>query len=193
MGTRGFIGFAVDGQDKIAYNQFDSYPEELGLTTLRFARKLASDPLFEAESRARAQALRAVTEDDRPTDADIERLKQWTATEVGRRSETPTWYQLLRRTQGDPETILAAGIVEDASGFPGDSLFAEWGYVVDFDGDALEVHEGFQRTAHDAGRFAHLDRVDPDYAPVRLIASWPLAGLPTDEVFLATVNADRDA
>ena len=36
MGTNGAYGFRLDGKDKIAYNQFDSYPEKLGQVVMDF-------------------------------------------------------------------------------------------------------------------------------------------------------------
>jgi hypothetical protein len=77
--------------------------------------------------------------------------------------------------------MLAAGVIEDASKFPADSLFAEWGYVVDFDAMTFEVYRGFQGERHSEGRFADLPQSrDNGYFPVRLVKSWPLSDLPTD-------------
>ena len=36
MSTRGFIGFVIDGTEKIAYNHYDSYPSALGLNVLHW-------------------------------------------------------------------------------------------------------------------------------------------------------------
>ena len=38
MGTRGILGFRKNGLDKLAYNHFDSYPEELGANVVKFCR-----------------------------------------------------------------------------------------------------------------------------------------------------------
>lgn len=38
MGTRGAYGFYKDGQNKLTYNHFDSYPEGLGNTVVDFCR-----------------------------------------------------------------------------------------------------------------------------------------------------------
>jgi hypothetical protein len=185
MSTRGFIGFVADGKTAIAYNHCDSYPDWLGTNVLGWLR--SCDP---AEAKARAAALRVVAGDSEPTDADVEALRKYYNPNVGGRSERPTWYQLLRETQGQPGAMLDAGVIEDASNFPYDSLFAEWGYVADFDGGKFEVYRGFQHEVHAEGRFA---RPEPDdgYYPVKLIQSWPLAALPTDEAFLAALADDE--
>lgn len=177
MSTRGFISFVVDGVTKTAYNHHDSYPEYLGVNVLDWTR--------EVDLKAAATAvgkLRVVTDEDRPTDADIDLLAPFYSPNVGGPSERPSWYQLLRGTQGDPAAMFAAGVIEDGSEFPGDSLFAEWGYVVDFDTHVFEVYVGFQTEPHNEGRFAHLPRRD-GYYPVRLAASWPLDSLPDVSTF----------
>jgi hypothetical protein len=186
MDTRGFVSFAVDGETKTAYIHHDSYPDCLGLNILGWAR---SADLHAAAIAARA--LRVVSDSDTPTQTDVERLAPFTNRNVGG-AGGPTWYQLLRETQGDCAAMLAAGAIEDASEFPADSLCAEWGYVVDFDAQALEVYVGFQKEPHSDGRFAALAGRD-GYAPVRLVASWSLADLPSDPAFLAAAEAgERD-
>lgn len=188
MSTRGFIAFAVDGQVKVAYNHSDSYPDWLGVRVLRFLREANH-----AAIRKQAQALRVVTGGDKPTAEDAARLARWTDTGVGNQS-TDDWYCLLRETQGDPAAMLDAGVIEDASGFPANSLFAEWGYVIDLDGDGrFEVYEGFQRSPHNRGRFAGMKGGSDGYAPVALRASWPLAQLPSEAEFLsATEENEQD-
>jgi hypothetical protein len=100
------------------------------------------------------------------------------------------WYVLLRETQGKPGRMLQAGVILDASGFPCESLFAEWGYVVDLDSETFEVYVGFQTEPHSKGRFA--DREGRDgYVPVALAASWSLKDLPGDDAFMASFDDDE--
>jgi hypothetical protein len=191
MGTRGFVGLVADGTEKIAYNHWDSYPGGLGLDVLRWLRGVSDmDSL-----RAAVAALRVVGENDEPTAEDIERLKPWTNLGVGDRSEN-SWYCLLRETQGNPGEMLAAGYIEDAGEFPTDSLFAEWGYIVDTDAQTFEVYKGFQHEPHDKGRFAartpRAVSVGGQYYPVALVASFPLKDLPTYEAFIAATEPDSD-
>jgi hypothetical protein len=192
MGTRGFVGFVIDGTEKIAYNHFDSYPGGLGLDVLHW---LHVEPLAEPDAtRKRARALRVVANDSEPTDENIEQLQPFYNPNVGGHKDRPDWYQLLRETQGNLGLILKAGVTEDASHFPLDSLFAEWGYIVDFDAGVFEVYAGFQRSPHSRGRFASREGGRSDgYYPVALVASWPLSELPTDEAFLAIFGEDADS
>ncbi|MDF5756598.1 hypothetical protein [Spongiactinospora sp. TRM90649] len=187
MGTRGFIGFVAEEREIIAYNHFDSYPSGVGADVLRWLRAAMDAP---EALRERVVGLRLVTvEDEKPTDEDIMRLGRFANEQVSTGS-VYEWYVLLHRTQGNPHAMLEAGVVEDASMFPQDSLFCEWGYLVDLDAMTFEVYRGWQTRPHRHGRFARRKRPRSgpgrsEYYPVALAASWPLGELPTDEGFLA--------
>ena len=185
MSTRGFIGFVADGKTFVTYNHSDSYPGWLGHNMLSWLREADLD-----EAARQAAQLRLAKEE--PTEADVERLAPFYNANVGGRSEKPTWYQLLRETQGRPADILTAGVIEDASSFPADSLFAEYGYVADFDTRTFEAYVGFQHEPHEKGRFHAMERERGEYAPVALVASWPMDKLPTDDEFMAAFRADED-
>lgn len=205
MGTRGFITFVVDGEEKTSYQQFDSYPDGVGLTVLRFLRNdVCANPTNVHRLVNAARALRVVTEADEVTPADVEALKLWTNGNVSKRlepGELPDWYQLTRESQGNPGEILRCGVLLDAAEFPRDSLFAEWGYVIDLDEHDLEVYVGFQTKPHNVGRFADREPLngEPDYEhrttvyyPVKRIAAWPLDELPTDDEFIAATTRGED-
>jgi hypothetical protein len=186
MVTRGFIGIVIDGTEKIGYNCFDSYPSGLGVAVLRFAASV------DATTRGLARSLQVVTDDDMPAVEDVERLAPYTNTNVGGRTTTPDWYQLLRGTQGDMAAILRAGAIQDAHNFPCDSLFAEWGYLIDLDTQTFEAYQGFQHEPHDKGRFADRGGVKDGYYPCALRASWPLEKLPSEKEFLAAMGEDEE-
>lgn len=183
MGTRGFVGFVIDQNEKIAYNHWDSYPSGLGVDVLAWLRD--ADHANAAEQ---ARQLRTVASDSTPTEADVKRLAKWADLGVGEKS-ADDWYCLLRKTQGNPGAMLEAGVVEDAGKFPLDSLFAEYGYVVDFDQRFFEAYEGFQRAEHHDGRFANRSTEGNGYQPVRLVASWPFDQLPDDTTFLGAFTS----
>jgi hypothetical protein len=188
MGTRGFVGVVVDGEVQIQYQQYDSYPEGVGVKVLDFARQNAHarDGL-----RAQARAVKVVSEDVPPTLEQQEYYKHLADTHVstGRLDE---WYCLLRTTQGDLAAILGAGIILDAGTFPADSLFCEWGYIIDTDTWQLEVYKGFQTKPHVWGRFANMEAGDGDYYPVALVAVYKMEDLPTDMDFLRAFAEDDD-
>lgn len=180
MGTRGAIVLVADGQEKVLllYNHFDSYPEALGENVLQWLRNvLAADEgqLTEATARELVVALEPVPDRD-PMREDFERLAEFHDPGV---STGKDWYSLLRRTQGDLDAVLRAGLYEnDSADFPLDSLFCEWAYVVDFDQRVFEVYEGFQKTAPTAGRWVGKAGTEAGYCPVQRIASWRFDALP---------------
>lgn len=197
MGTRGFITFVIDGEEKTAYNHFDSYPDALGLAVLgwlRDALKASTEETAGAARRLRVMDPRSV-----PTADDVDRLARFSwnsARHGGSRDlrEGQEWYDLLHEAQGKPDLILEAGVIEDAKDFPRNSLFAEYGYVIDFDRQQFEAYEGFQKSPHDKGRFASREpighTVAGTYYPVALMASWPFDGLPSDRDFTAALCED---
>jgi hypothetical protein len=179
MGTRGTWGFVIDGRELLAYNHCDSYPEGLGDDVLKVARSMALD-----EMRTAVRALKVVgPEPQEPTAEDIAALAPWTDLSVGERS-TSDWYCLTRRMQGDLAATVKSGyFLATGLDWPADSLFCEWGYVIDLDAEAFEVYRGFQTEPHSAGRFADWTPTAHhvgSYYPIGLVASYPLADLPSE-------------
>lgn len=187
MASRGFFGIAIDNTEKITYVHDESRPQWLGRHVLAWLRRRAeADGL--ASVRRRAAALRLVRYDDTPTPQDVARLTRWTDLSVSKES-TADWYCLLRRTQGRPGAILQAGVAIDAADVPLDSLWTEWGYLLDFDTSRFEVYHGSQYQPHTKGRFASRGSQPSAigvgaYYPCALVASWPLTGLPTSGEFM---------
>lgn len=203
MSTRGFIGLVVDGEEKIIYNHFDSYPDGLGmemLTWLRDVLEVEKWDLKKVDWRGRVRNLKMVDINSTPTEDQILELAPWSDVSVSNQS-LKDWYCLLRKTQGDLGATLAAGYAIDSSGFPLDSLFAEWGYVIDIDTETFEVYEGFQKKPHHRGRFAHRAPVDVErraasgviaYYPVALRAAWSFNAVPTGDEFLGVLTDPED-
>lgn len=208
MGTRGFVGVVVGGVEILSYNQFDSYPSGVGLQTLRWLREqIERDP---AALRQAAKRLRVVPEDGVPTPEEVQRYLPSLLAADGNYPGTYSnpasygraehnYYTLLRDQQGDLGLMLQRGVMVGADPeWPLNGLFCEWGYLVDLDGDGVfEVYEGFREEDHNLGRFgSRASRAgftpafdgDNYYAPVALVAQFPLAALPTDADFLAATG-----
>ena len=192
MGTRGFVGFVIDGVEKISYNQYDSYPAGLGSEVLEWCARGVDEQVVAA-----VRALRVVDGKLAPTDAEIEKLIAYANLNVSERSLTD-WYALLRETQGDLSRILEAGVLVDASDFALDSLFCEWGYLVNVDDGTLEAYKGFQTVPHARGRFAGRVHPSPNsglsaaYQPVALLNAWDLDALPDVGTFVVRLDPDDD-
>lgn len=188
MGTRGFLGFVANDRETIIYNHCDSYPAGLGVAVLNYARSISDMDAAKRE----AAAIVHVSDETPPTDEQVEALHRFANLSVGERKGRPDWYQLLRETQGNPDAILDAGHAEHNPDWPADSLFCEWGYLIDFDRGSFEVYQGFQTSPHDSGRF-HGRKAQGargrGYFPVRLVASYSLDALPSNERLTALDRA----
>jgi len=180
MGTRGFVGFVVDGIEKISYNHSDSYPSWLGVRVLAWLHQQDIATL-----REQARALELVNEFAKPA------------------GSTEEWYEILHDDQGDLGAMLARGKAVDSLDFPLNSLHCEWGYLVDLDAEVFEVYKGMQRKLPTQGRWAgrptmaenqaeHTLHVEwcakhnqvpwlpetPEFKAVELFESWSLSALP---------------
>lgn len=190
MSTRGIIGVRIDGKDKLTYNHFDSYPKGLGISILEQAAHI-QDVWGIEESKRLARKLKLVSNDIPPTAAEIAELMNFSNMGVGEQSDAD-WYCLLRELQGKLVDALTIGYMEDGCDFIYDSLFCEWGYIVNLDEGVLEVYQGFQDSPHDKGRYAKLDGVSGTngYEGCALLAIFPLDSLPTEPEFLAEINPE---
>lgn len=213
MGTRGFTGLVIDGVEKIGYQQYDSYPSGVGVQVLKELHELVKDmDLF----KEKARELQVVSNVAPPTADQIERLAEFTDLGVSNQS-TDDWYCVLRSTQGSIREIVRAGFVEDHSNFPLDSLFCEYGYLVDLDRGTFEVYEGFQQDIPKAGRWAGRPTAEEDaenykahvawcaengrdpwqkevseYKAVKLLHVWELDNLPDEATFLTVCEENED-
>jgi len=184
VGTRGFVGFMVDGELKIQYNHWDSYPSQLGLRTLTWLRsRLADDP---RKLKQEARNLVLVSENKPPVRHQLEHLADNGIVADVNVSTGADWYAVLRETQGDLEATLRGGFVLDAREFPLDSLFCEWGYMIVLEGDGVfDVYRGFQKSPPTSGVWAGNTHEASGYYLVQRVASWGLCDLPTDKDLLA--------
>ena len=168
MGTRGLMGFVVDGEVKGAYNHFDSYPRGLGVQVGAFAATLVGERFGEYADAVRG--LRLIDEDTEPSESERKNFARFADEGV---STGKDWYSLLRECQGDPEKTLDSGVLLDGLSFAHDSLFCEWGYLLNFDTGMIEVYRGFQRDpAAVKGRFVS-DELSNGYASITLLGNLP--------------------
>lgn len=172
MGTRGTFGVRVDQKDKLTYNHYDSYPEGLGESVVKDLHNMLQD---EDTYRAKAQALVLVEEDTKPTAEQKELLKPFTDLQVGTQSDED-WYCVLRGLQGELKKVLDVGFMNNSNTFIEDSLFCEYGYIVNFDAQVLELYRGFVKKPGQPGRYTERHkpvdhRGDTQYYPSRLVAA----------------------
>ena len=168
MGTRGAVGYVVDGDVRLTYNHYDSYFTGLGVAVGKFAATLHGERLTEYANKARV--MKFIDEQSTPTAEEREKYGAFADPGV---STGEDWYSLLRNAQGNLQAYLDLGIMPDNTDFAHDSLFCEYAYAVNFDTGVVEVYRGFQQDpARVKGRFAN-GGTENGYASITLLGTIP--------------------
>jgi hypothetical protein len=197
MGTRGIVGVVAGEVEKIAYNQYDSYPEGVGWDTLKELRSIIKRGKLNKYYDL-ALTAHLVNDEVKPTKSEIEFLGARFADTSVSTGSLEEWYVLLRNLQGKLFDTLKAGYIHDNKVFIFDSLYCEWGYIVNFDTKTFEVYMGFQTKPHDKGRYAGLKSENfertkkalkgvggsDEYYPCALVKTYPFDALPDKKQFL---------
>lgn len=140
MGTRGVCGFHKNGTDKIMYNHYDSYFGGLGNDVIEFCKSTSVQEMNNIFDK-----IILVKENDTPTNEQITECKKYVDTSVGEQTLTD-WYCLLREAQGNLNAYKDdIKYMIDYARFLGNSLFCEYGYVINLDTNKLEIYVGFNK------------------------------------------------
>lgn len=189
MGTRNITMVISDGQTKVAqYGQWDGYPEGQGATILEF---LSNTNLSDFKNKLKNVRFQ--------NENDIQEKKNFLKS-IGSEDGWVTSEQSNLLHEKYPfdnrdiagkifsmvmESELDEIVLVDSSDFVNDSLFCEWAYVVDLDKNVLEVYEGFQQSPlTESDRFYSDGNKKEEYYPVKMIKSYSLSELPTEEQFI---------
>ena len=191
MGTRNLTVVVHNQEVKIAqYGQWDGFPDAQGISILAFLsvasrvenfKKTLPKIRFQTEEDVKKQEeyMKSIgCEDGWMTPKQSEKFKKK--------------FPLHHRDTGGEilEAVLHYGQQEEivlinAYEFAGDSLFCEWAYIIDFDKNTFEVYRGFNQTQlTPEDRFYSLSQEDKDYQPVKMIQSFSLDNLPSDDEFI---------
>lgn len=178
MGTRGIYGFYKNGVDKLTYNHYDSYPEELGLAIVRFVKETSIEVLNQIFDK-----IKMVEQTTKPTPEQIEECKEYSNSSVSNQSLND-WYCLLRETQGSPELYLGdLKYMIDNKAFIRDSLFCEWGYIINLTDNKLEIYRGFQTKPNKSSNRYKIENEKKSkdfYYACEIITTFPLSEIPDD-------------
>lgn len=167
MGTRGLWGFRKNGEDKLTYNHYDSYPDYLGRTVVEFVKNHAKEELDNIFKRI------VLVDEDTPATAEAMVLcKRYCDTGVSTQNMTD-WYCLLRRSQGCPEAY-ANGLrfMIEYAGFIKNSLFCEYAYIINLDDNVLEYWVGYQKEPNKTNRYGNV-KFD-GYYPCKMLKTFNL-------------------
>jgi hypothetical protein len=127
MGTQGYFGFRYKKKYYMIYNHFDS--DELGNVLLEEIKEMIRNNQFD-EWLTLFLKLKFVTDEDEPTDGDIEKCKEHYDDTYG---GPYIYYNLLRKCQGSFKKVLKSGYALLVNGTLENDLFIEYCYVLDFD------------------------------------------------------------
>ena len=199
MGTRNLTCVFLDGEYKVAqYGQWDGYPSGQGTTCLEFLKNMDEEK-FKDQLRKKKFAshdyLRGIYDAFGAVDG-------WMSIDDSQRLGKK-FPEYSRDTAADILDLIyldkASEYLKNDIEFAADSLFCEWAYVIDFDTRTFEVYAGFnQEPLTEEDRFFWLEqksykehRKDDQYHPVKIIKSWSLDELPTEDEFIHTLEDDE--
>jgi hypothetical protein len=136
MGTNGLFGFYYKGKYYIMYNHYDSYYSGgLGENLFNEVMLMFSNNEIDIWIE-KLQKLKIISDEDKPTEEDIEKCSIYTDLSVSHQS-TSDWYCLLRKCQGSLKNILDSGYLLIDSEYESEESLKEecfgYIYVLDFD------------------------------------------------------------
>lgn len=170
MGTRGALGFKINNEYKISYNHYDSYISGLGVNVVKQLINIKKKNQLN-ELKEKVKNIKLVNESIPPTKEDQKKYSKFLNSNVGGRSSSVQWYQLLRETQGDflLDAILKDNLEHmlDSKNFLYDSLFCEYAYIINFDDNTFNVYIGFQKEPFNESEFG--TQANENYYPVKLV------------------------
>jgi hypothetical protein len=166
MSTRGIYGIRKNNVDKTTYNHSDSYPSGLGVQVVEFFADADLVKLGEV-----FDSIQLVKHDDIVTEDIAETIPaELSNFEVN--GGQKTFYCYLRNAQGELSAYLKGlKYMIDKHDFIADSLFCEWGYIVNLDTGKLEVWQGYQKSPTEGNRYGVTPNED-GYYPCKMVAEF---------------------
>ena len=199
MGTRNLTIVTSNGQTKVAqYGQWDGYPEGQGLTALSTLKRIILSGQL-GQFKAKIDNLQWISDEDAEK---IEKDENWDknypylsrdcAADILEAIHFGTMQIRTGIGERKEVSVNITGLVNKET-FAADSLFCEWAYVIDLDKGVFEVYEGFNKTPlNETDRFFHLQDLKEEYYPIKLLASFDLNNLPSEEDFLAIEKNEEE-
>ncbi len=192
MSTRGITGVKSEGKYFISYNHSDSYPSSLGCEMIEFVKDNINN--IDAFKEKFKNVISVKNSEAVP----LEFQKKYgkyadTGVSSGQLSE---WYVLLRNLQGIDwlEEILNGNLCHyiDSYDFVKDSLFCEWGYIIDLNNNVLNIYCGLQEEPFEENEFGIEN--NRGYYPIKLIKQInfnDIKNLSTDDCHILILNVEK--
>ena len=197
MGTRGLTCVIRQAKPVVAqYGQWDHYPSGQGTTVLNFCLKVNSENGWEKfiEQLDKCRFVDSEELHKLRIEAGANPDTEWVTNDVTEKFKAihPALHRDMAAEVLEAIYEDKVALLKDSYSFAADSLFCEWCYVIDLDKNTFEVYQGFNHNPLPEGeRFADLPK-DGDYYPVRLLTSYSLDNLPTEEQFLKDNTESED-
>lgn len=187
MGTRNLTMVIKDKKPVVAqYGQWDGYPSGQGITVLNFLKNRSLNKF-----KKKLDLLRFATDEDQKTlDDFLESIGcKDGCMNLEQASKYHQRFPLLTRDIGDEIlylvlTLKTPTFIIDSSDFAKDSLFCEWGYVIDLDNETFEVYSGFNEKPLKKGERFYESKNDDGYYPISLVKKYSLNDLPSPRTFV---------
>lgn len=171
MSTRGTYGFRKNGQDKLTYNHFDSYPDGLGRDVLQFCIDVSINDMDKLYDH-----IELINNKIPPTKEQIKRCIECGYSTSDRNKQD--WHILLGNLEGNFDAYKLAIAnnkyiyMIDNHNFIKDSISCEYGYIINLDNESLEVYQGFQRHPQKGNRYGTEE--DNGYYPCKFVMNIPI-------------------
>lgn len=193
MGTRNLTAVFKDNKYIVAqYGQWDGYPSCAGKTILEFI----SNPSNIEKLKQKLNVCRWITQEELneaykkaevPENSMFVNMKQLAiVNELLPFLNRDIGYSILSCIANceAPEILL-----KDSIGFANDSLFCEYGYVIDLDKNTFEIYEGYnKKPLKQDERFYNPAINNAEYYPIKHLKTYPLNKLPNEESFLKEIE-----
>jgi len=177
MGTRGAIGFKINGEYKVTYNNFDSYMEGLGKEVISFCNKIIKNNKLET-LKENVKKLELLDPNKPVSEYLIKKYSMFANNYVGNQKKDDP-YCLLRETQGSImlDFVLDGSLehIINSEDFLYNSLYCEYAYIIDLDLNVLNFYSGFQKTPDPKSEFSQNAHSNGFY-PVSKVHYVPLDG-----------------
>jgi hypothetical protein len=143
LGTSGAYGFHKKGIDKITFNKFDSNPSFLGENIVSFIMNNSISEMNDVFER-----IILVDDKTKPTEEQISECEDYFEDFYGMISNMSkdNWYALLFKVHGRLSLYKNdLKYMIDNNETIKESVYCQWGYVINLDSNELEVYIGGQR------------------------------------------------
>ena len=214
MGTRNLTMVVSNNQTKVAqYGQWDGYPSGQGVDALNIMSKIVWDNKL-SEFKEKVDRLSWLTDeqiDDLNLQSDVLKKHPYLKRDWGAKILNAIMYGELVYDGifGSEKYEFEILGLANREKFAQNSLFCEWGYVIDLDKNTFEVYRGCNiHPLPETDRFHYLDiAIEPQendwyennqtgekyfYHAIQMIKSYDLNNLPTVDEFLKELEPQHD-